>query len=118
MFFLALNNRAVSLVASARIDRLLNIKTVEELSYHLNPDKESRLKISNGEFSWKNEQQNSELENSSVLKNINVEVSNEEFVAIIGKVGAGKSSILLAMMKELSLISGEVDVNGSIAYIP
>ncbi|OMJ82331.1 hypothetical protein SteCoe_16990 [Stentor coeruleus] len=53
-----------------------------------------------------------------VLKNINLNINTGEFLCIIGPVGSGKSSLLLSLMGELTLISGKLEVNTDIAYAP
>ncbi|KAI8498944.1 Multidrug resistance-associated protein 4, partial [Branchiostoma belcheri] len=50
------------------------------------------------------------------LRNIEFEVKPGELVAVIGPVGAGKSSILSAILRELPVTSGEVRVEGCLAY--
>lgn len=50
------------------------------------------------------------------LSNINLKVTPGRLVAVIGPVGSGKSSLLQAILKELPLSSGSVDVNGIISY--
>jgi len=51
------------------------------------------------------------------LSDISLNVEPGEFLAIVGKVGSGKSSILLAAMNEMVKISGEVKKNGKVAFI-
>ena len=53
-----------------------------------------------------------------ILNQINVNFSPNTFSCIIGKVGTGKSSLLMAMMNELHQTSGICRKNGTIAYIP
>ncbi|XP_066267906.1 ATP-binding cassette sub-family C member 4-like isoform X5 [Branchiostoma lanceolatum] len=50
------------------------------------------------------------------LRNINFEVKPGELVAVIGPVGAGKSSILSTILRELPVTSGEIKVQGRLAY--
>ena len=82
------------------------------------------LKIIDADFNWKNrEEQGKETaenkkEKVSILKGINIEVAPGESIAIVGRVGSGKSSILLAAMNELEKTRGEVKKNGKVAYIP
>ncbi|XP_049848169.1 ABC transporter C family member 3-like [Schistocerca gregaria] len=52
----------------------------------------------------------------SVLSNINLKVDPGTLTMIVGSVGSGKSSLVGALLHELSLNSGTVLVNGSIAY--
>ncbi|KAH7657583.1 Xenobiotic-transporting ATPase protein [Dioscorea alata] len=69
------------------------------------------VKIDNGVFSW---------DSSSVyptLESIDLNVCRGEKVAIVGSVGAGKSSVLCAILGEIPKLSGSVEVYGSIAYV-
>ncbi|XP_030838231.1 multidrug resistance-associated protein 4 isoform X2 [Strongylocentrotus purpuratus] len=50
------------------------------------------------------------------LKNIDFSLRAGQLVAIIGPVGSGKSSLLMAMMNELPTQTGDVIVSGKIAY--
>ena len=54
-----------------------------------------------------------------ILKNINFEIKQGEFICIIGEVGCGKSSLLQAILNNmLSLQRGsKIYVNGSISYV-
>lgn len=56
-------------------------------------------------------------ENSKpILRNISLQVKAQELVAVIGSVGAGKSSLLSGILGDLNIVSGECEVDGSIAY--
>lgn len=46
-------------------------------------------------------------ENNKVLSNINLEVKRGDFIYLIGKTGAGKSSFLKTLYGDLALIEGE-----------
>lgn len=46
----------------------------------------------------------------NTLSNINLDVKPGELVAIVGQVGAGKSSLLNVILKELPLTSGSIKV--------
>lgn len=52
------------------------------------------------------------------LQNINLTVSRDQLVGLIGTVGAGKSSLLNAVIGEMYKLHGHVRVKGSIAYVP
>ncbi|XP_078513731.1 ATP-binding cassette sub-family C member 4 [Lissotriton helveticus] len=51
------------------------------------------------------------------LKNISCSVRPGELLAVIGPVGSGKSSLLSAVLGELSKDEGFLDVRGSVAYV-
>jgi len=54
----------------------------------------------------------------NILHDINIEIRPGEMVGIIGQVGAGKSSLVSAMIGEMHKVSGEVTYKGRVAYIP
>lgn len=49
---------------------------------------------------------------NTILKDVNLEIKNGEFVYIIGKVGSGKSSFLKTLYAELPLDYGNIEVAG------
>uniref|UniRef100_A0A8C5RLU4 ATP binding cassette subfamily C member 4 n=1 Tax=Laticauda laticaudata TaxID=8630 RepID=A0A8C5RLU4_LATLA len=53
----------------------------------------------------------------TTLQDISFTVKPGELLTVIGPVGAGKSSLLSAVLGELSLIRGFMDVQGKIAYV-
>ncbi|KAF8815566.1 multidrug resistance-associated ABC transporter [Phlegmacium glaucopus] len=52
------------------------------------------------------------------LKDLRFEVPKGSFVAIVGRVGCGKSSLLQAMIGEMRRTKGEVVFSGAVAYVP
>eukprot|EP00184_Porphyridium_aerugineum_P008362 CAMPEP_0184691344 /NCGR_PEP_ID=MMETSP0313-20130426/235_1 /TAXON_ID=2792 /ORGANISM="Porphyridium aerugineum, Strain SAG 1380-2" /LENGTH=1513 /DNA_ID=CAMNT_0027149041 /DNA_START=177 /DNA_END=4718 /DNA_ORIENTATION=+ len=53
-----------------------------------------------------------------VLQDINLTIAPGELVAIIGRVGSGKSSLAQAVLGEIKKLDGQVTVHGSVAYVP
>ncbi len=52
------------------------------------------------------------------MKNISFEISKSELMGVIGPVGAGKSSLLMALLNEMpNVTSGSIDINGSVFYV-
>jgi ATP-binding cassette subfamily C (CFTR/MRP) protein 4 len=45
-------------------------------------------------------------------------VNQNELLAIIGKVGSGKSSLLMALLEEMHIVQGKVNVRGNVFYVP
>ncbi|MCO5613270.1 hypothetical protein L7F22_067546 [Adiantum nelumboides] len=68
--------------------------------------------VANGHFTWDEEQP------SPILKDINIKVRQGDLVAIVGTVGAGKSSLLAALLGEMPKFKGFVEVSGTTAYVP
>ncbi|KAJ0007144.1 hypothetical protein Pint_28812 [Pistacia integerrima] len=69
------------------------------------------VNIQEGNFSW-----DPELP-IPTLRHVNLEVKWGQKIAVCGSVGAGKSSLLYAILGEIPKTSGSVDVYGSIAYV-
>ena len=50
--------------------------------------------------------------NIAVLQNVNLQVSEGEFVYLIGRTGSGKSSLLKTLYGELKLQEGKIEIAG------
>ncbi|RDB26371.1 Oligomycin resistance ATP-dependent permease YOR1 [Hypsizygus marmoreus] len=59
-----------------------------------------------------------EKEKPFELTNLKFSVPKGAFVAIVGRVGSGKSSVLQALIGEMRRTRGEVVFGGSVAYVP
>lgn len=88
-------------------ETLLNGKTSSIQS----SDSASSLVLESVEAKW-----NSDSATQLTLDKISIEVPKGRLLAIIGPVGAGKSSILQAILGELKLSKGCVKVGGKISY--
>ncbi|CAB4400795.1 unnamed protein product [Rhizophagus irregularis] len=89
----------------------LDPKAVIRQGYYDTEDERSELvSVKNGTFGWGNS-------GEAVLEDINLSVKKGELVAIVGKVGAGKSSLLSSLLGEMEKIGGEVIVKGHVAYV-
>ncbi|KAJ2745056.1 hypothetical protein GGI20_002465 [Coemansia sp. BCRC 34301] len=73
------------------------------------PTKDTAVKINDCVFSWGKEKFS--------LRSSALEIKQGEFVAVVGKVGCGKSSIVSALCGEMPLTKGEACIFGSIGYV-
>jgi ABC-type multidrug transport system fused ATPase/permease subunit len=64
--------------------------------------------VEDGEFGWDHE--------TALLRNVNLEVKDGEFLVLHGPVGCGKSSLCSALLGEMVKHSGTVFIGGSVAY--
>ncbi|KAI4324776.1 hypothetical protein MLD38_030232 [Melastoma candidum] len=109
----ALSNLIQVKVSTDRINKFL-------LDDELRPDRVTRsawsdspvsLKITSGDFSW-------DITSTSVtLQDIDLEAKHGQKIAVCGPVGAGKSSLLFALLGEISRTRGMVNLFGSVAYV-
>ncbi|KAG6330747.1 hypothetical protein ID866_8342 [Astraeus odoratus] len=68
------------------------------------------LSIKGGEFTWTKD------DAQPVLEDINLTVCKGELVGVLGRVGAGKSSLLSAIIGDMRKMEGEVTLSGSVSY--
>lgn len=108
------NSLVLTLVSSRRINKFLNN---DELVRYVtrNPD-ENAISIKGAYLTWGSQSSNKD----AVLKDINLDVKPGSFVAVIGQVASGKSSLLASILGELYPISGRFNIcnSMSIAYVP
>uniref|UniRef100_A0A2I3FXL8 ABC-type glutathione-S-conjugate transporter n=1 Tax=Nomascus leucogenys TaxID=61853 RepID=A0A2I3FXL8_NOMLE len=69
------------------------------------------ITIHSATFAWSQE-------SPPCLHRINLTVPQGCLLAVVGPVGAGKSSLLSALLGELSKVEGFVSIKGAVAYVP
>lgn len=77
----------------------------------LHPSESAAVKITDGNFAWGKEDE-------LCLKKVNIEVQPGKLVAVVGQVGAGKSSLCAAMLGLMDKRTGDVGIRGKVAYVP
>ncbi|KAK8465073.1 hypothetical protein PHAVU_010G140400 [Phaseolus vulgaris] len=110
---------ALSIMIQVKVsfDRLNTFLLDEELDIsddnkrHINRSSINAVEIQGGNFIWDHESV------SPTLRDVNLEIKWGQKVAICGPVGAGKSSLLYAVLGEIPKISGTVNVSSNIAYV-
>ncbi|KAJ2580760.1 hypothetical protein GGH95_002418, partial [Coemansia sp. RSA 1836] len=74
-------------------------------------DKDVAVQVSGGSFRWSSK-------DSVTLDGIGFSAMSAEHLAIVGRVGSGKSSLLSALLGDMRKEGGDVVVCGQIAYVP
>ncbi|XP_025156981.1 multidrug resistance-associated protein 4-like isoform X2 [Harpegnathos saltator] len=69
------------------------------------------IKMTNVTIKWETSQ------SENILEDLNLEMEKGKLYTVIGIVGSGKSSLLNAILGEISLVNGETKVNGSVSYV-
>lgn len=83
---------------------------------HLIPGNRSQnIAITDLAVTWNSE---NNTENHPILHKINLNIKPGELVIIIGLVGSGKSSLLSALIGDMKIVSGRVEISPSVAYVP
>eukprot|EP00257_Ricinus_communis_P009080 XP_002527423.2 ABC transporter C family member 8 isoform X1 [Ricinus communis] len=109
---------ALSILIQVKVsfDRINNFLLDDELknesiSTNSSYNSGESITVEGGKFSW-----DPEL-SMPTLREVNLDIKRGQKFAVCGPVGAGKSSLLYAMLGEIPKISGTVNVFGSIAYV-
>ncbi|KLO11533.1 metal resistance protein YCF1 [Schizopora paradoxa] len=117
MFAMVTSNIIEAIVSIKRLTKFLSADELQtDARVVLGPEEVKNgapiLTIKNGEFRW------SKKSYEATLDDINLTVQKGELVGVLGRVGAGKTSLLSAIVGDMSRSEGEVIVNGSVAYAP
>lgn len=91
--------------------RVASVKVFELLDENSEKEDSGRLQNFNGNIQFKNVNFSYDGENK-VLKNINIDVSNGDTVALVGHTGSGKSSIINLLMRFYDPDEGEILFDG------
>ncbi|MQL75000.1 hypothetical protein Taro_007349 [Colocasia esculenta] len=100
-------------VSLDRLDRFLLEDEIKAEDVQRSPVHSSdvRVRISKGFFRWDPNMA------SPTLSGLNLQVFRGQKIAVCGHVGAGKSSLLHAILGEIPRVSGTVEIFGSVAYV-
>ncbi|KAG8182125.1 hypothetical protein JTE90_002619 [Oedothorax gibbosus] len=98
-------------ISLGRIRKFLHSENKDESTIGNNPNSGESLTIKTASFSWA-------ADGECCLNNINLHVPKGSLIAVIGTVGSGKSSLLSAILGEMYITDGTLDVEGTIAYVP
>uniref|UniRef100_A0ACB8FJN8 Multidrug resistance-associated protein 4 n=1 Tax=Sphaerodactylus townsendi TaxID=933632 RepID=A0ACB8FJN8_9SAUR len=108
----AIEKASETMVSIRRIKNFLILDEISELSPELKADDENVfLRVQDLTCYW-----NKTLE-LPTLENISFSVRRGELLVVVGPVGAGKSSVLSAILGELTASKGFIDAQGKIAYV-
>ena len=122
--------RALSAISDARsglgrLRQVFNAETRLGESLHLDEDLKWALQVEKATFEWEKysstKADGTEMQpNSNVapfrVQDITMLVRRGMLVAIVGRIGSGKSSLLMALIGEMRKVTGSVTFGGRVAY--
>ncbi|KAK8780150.1 hypothetical protein V5799_018514 [Amblyomma americanum] len=108
-----ISNLIQSSVALGRISEFLDADEKDAGDVGDNPGEGNAIRFSNASFTW-----SLHSDDPPFLQNIDLTVPKGQLVGIFGLVGSGKSSLLNAILGEMGLVEGSLDIDGSVAYVP
>ncbi|CAD5217623.1 unnamed protein product [Bursaphelenchus okinawaensis] len=69
--------------------------------------------LTNASFAW-----DPEDAYGTALSDLNLTIEHGKLVAVIGRVGSGKTSLIQALLGEMYKVHGTCELNGRVAYVP
>lgn len=130
MILFALISLINALLSAQRVQKFLKLND-SELQKDEAALKKGEIRFENASFGWfsleysklfepekKLDEKSMGGEKAHILKKINMRVDPGELVAVVGKVGSGKTSLILSCMHEMICFEGSVKKSGRFAYIP
>ncbi|XP_070327220.1 LOW QUALITY PROTEIN: ATP-binding cassette sub-family C member 4-like [Odocoileus virginianus] len=110
-FPMAIDKVSEAIVSIRRIKNFLLLDEIPQLNPQLSSDGETIVHVQDLTAFW------DKALGTPTLQGLSFTVRPGELLAVIGPVGAGKSSLLRALLGELPLKQGKVNVHGRIAYV-
>ncbi|XP_037804336.1 multidrug resistance-associated protein 1-like [Penaeus monodon] len=102
-----------AMVALKRVQNFISAEEVDPTAVSWDRSEAAAVIIRGGQFSW----EGGEHQLTWRLEDINLEIGHKKLVAVVGSVGAGKSSLISALLGEMKKVEGKVVVNGRMAYV-
>ena len=101
-------------VSVTRLNRFLNLEELDKNSINWSRTDvfgQPTISLRNATYSWQKSGQ-------PILKNLNLKVTHGSLLSVIGQVGSGKTSFLMAMLGEMEKLNGDARLQGSVAFVP
>ncbi|KAK9889087.1 hypothetical protein WA026_004359 [Henosepilachna vigintioctopunctata] len=84
----------------------LSTNDMGDIKFH----EKSRIHLDNVDAIWIKDSEDKDL------SNLNLDISGNQLVAVIGPVGSGKSSLINLILKEMTIVAGNMEIKGKISY--
>ena len=98
-------------VSLDRVNKYMNNDELDTDAVKHDDSVKEQVNIQDATFKWGKD-------DPTILKNINFKVKPRTLTAVVGTVGAGKSSLISACLGEMEKVSGTVNVKGKVGYVP
>ncbi|KAF9048460.1 ABC protein [Panaeolus papilionaceus] len=109
--------------AISRLHKVFNAELRSNDAIHINPSLPSAVAVTQATFEWEEAVSQGETAAMSLedqrpfrLSNITMDVPRGSLIAIVGRVGSGKSSLLSGLIGDMRRVAGEVQFGGRVAF--
>ncbi|KAM3913418.1 ATP-binding cassette sub-family C member 2-like [Leptodactylus fuscus] len=111
MLPMLISNMVQANVSCARLEKYLGGDDLDNSAICNDPTVDAAIQFSDATFTW-------EPGMSPAVKNISLDIKEGHLVAVVGGVGCGKSSFVSAILGEMDHVNGNINIKGSVAYVP
>ncbi|XP_060081599.1 ATP-binding cassette sub-family C member 10-like [Ylistrum balloti] len=128
---MAFNGVIEAVISLERVEKFIALPEIDLNNYYVGTketcESDNVISVNAGRFSWEkkacmNLSKDSRIQNAKTeeaitesgtltLRNITLDISQGQFIGVIGKVGAGKSSFLHAVLAEMAREDGSISVS-------
>ena len=99
-------------VSLRRIDSFLNSDDLgSQENVNTNSLSKNSIEFTNASYSW------IKSPATPTLNEMNVKIKKGELIAVVGKIGSGKSSLISAVLGEIEKLEGDAHIDGNISYV-
>ncbi|KAH8596791.1 putative ABC bile acid transporter [Bisporella sp. PMI_857] len=92
-------------ISVERVDKYLNAPEISK-----NTSDGSNISFENASFAWPSDEEKEDGDDRYVLNKVNISFPENELSVVSGKTGTGKSLLLAAILGEVDLLSGKINV--------
>lgn len=94
-----------------RVNKYLNSEELDDKAIQYQKDPECAIRVRDATFTWQRNM-------PATLRQVDLDIGHGKLVAIVGMVGSGKSSLLSALLGDMEKLTGSVNLDGKVAYVP
>ncbi|XP_015979731.2 canalicular multispecific organic anion transporter 1 isoform X1 [Rousettus aegyptiacus] len=98
-------------VSKDRLEKYLGGEELDTSAIQRDCNLDTAVQFSEASFTW-------DLNSEATIRDVNLDIRPGQFVAVVGTVGSGKSSLISAMLGEMENIHGHIAIKGTVAYVP
>ncbi|KAK2502399.1 hypothetical protein MC885_018384, partial [Smutsia gigantea] len=107
----SLEIRRQASVSTERLEKYLGGDDLDTSAIRHDSNFDKAVQFSEASFTW-----DQDLE--ATVRDVNLDIMPGQLIAVVGAVGAGKSSLMSAMLGEMENVHGHITIKGTIAYVP
>ena len=127
IYFVYFVSNGFSFIAEARLfferfDKIMNAPEMEEITFESPLDANNSIEFDQFTAHWTDKDQtnsgsSNSIESKPTLIDLNLKLAKGSLNAVVGAVGAGKTSLLLSFTGEMPKTTGKLRYEGKIAYV-